>query len=250
MQAGKFLQIVPVLGLMRGRVVRGVAGRREAYQPIKSVLTASCEALPVAEAIRERFGLATIYLADLDAILHGSPNLDVVRSLADAGFSLIVDAGLRRFEDAAHIVAAGAQQLVAGLETLAGPAELSRLVGHFGSAAVVFSLDLCEGRPMGDPSLWKNADPIGITRQAVDAGCTRLIVLDLGSVGTAAGLPTMPLCGEIRQTWPDATIISGGGIRGIDDLRRLDPAIVDGVLVASALHNGAVAAGDLLALTR
>ena len=173
MRPAKILQIVPVLDIMRGRVVRGVAGRREDYQPVKSVLTESCEALHVAEAIRSRFGLATIYLADLDAILHRSPNLDLMRSLADAGFKLIVDAGLRHCEDAQPIIAAGAQQLVAGLETLAGPRELSRLVEQFGSSGVVFSLDLRDGQPLGDTSSWKGADPLGITHQAIAAGCAR-----------------------------------------------------------------------------
>ena len=77
-----------------------------------------------------------------------------------------------------------------------------------------------------------------------------MIVLDIARVGTEAGLPTLPLCAEIRQTWPDTMIVTGGGIRGIDDLRRLDPAIVDGVLIASALHNGAITGSDLLSLTQ
>jgi phosphoribosylformimino-5-aminoimidazole carboxamide ribotide isomerase len=250
MPPAKILQIVPVLDIMGGRVVRGVAGRREDYQPVNSVLTESCEALDVAEAIRSRFGLATIYLADIDAILHRSPNLDLMRALTDAGFTLIVDAGLRRCEDATPIIDAGARQLVAGLETLAGPRELSRLVEQFGTSGVVFSLDLRDGQPIGDTSLWKDADPVGITQQAIAAGCARLIVLDIARVGTEAGVPTLPLCTEICEAWPETTIITGGGIRGMDDLRRLDPAIVDGVLIASALHNGAITGSDLLSLAR
>jgi len=249
MQLGKNLQILPVLDVMHGRVVRGVAGRREEYRPVKSVLTESCDALHVAEAIRSRFGISAIYLADLDAILHRSPNLEILRSLADAGFILTVDAGIRCCEDAFAIAAAGAHLLVAGLETLSGPSELSRLIESFGSSRVVFSLDLRDGRPMGNLSRWNEADPIGITRQAAEAGCTHLIVLDIARVGTEAGVPTLPLCTEMRAQWPDATIITGGGIRGIDDLRRLDPAIVDGVLIASAIHNGSITKADLAALT-
>jgi len=250
MAAGKILQILPVLDVMDGRVVRGVAGRREEYRPVKSVLTESCDALQVAEAIRSRFGLSAIYLADLDAILHGTPNLDILRSLTEAGFMLTVDAGLKRSADASAVAAAGARQLVAGLETLAGPRELSRLVEQFGSSRVVFSLDLRDGEPMGDRSLWKEADPIGIVCQAIEAGCSRFIVLDIAHVGTEAGLRALPLCTEVRRKWPSATIMTGGGIRGIDDLRRLDPATVDGVLIASALHNGSIASADLDSLTQ
>jgi phosphoribosylformimino-5-aminoimidazole carboxamide ribotide isomerase len=250
MPTGKILQILPVLDVMGGRVVRGVAGRREEYRPVKSVLTESCEALPVAEAIRSRFGLTAIYLADLDAIVHGAPNFDILRELTDAGFTLAVDAGLRRSGDALAIVAAGARQLVAGLETLEGPGELSRLIEQFGPSRIVFSLDLRDGRPMGNTALWREADPISIVRQAIEAGCSRFIVLDVAHVGTEGGLQALPLCAEIRRQWPAVTILTGGGIRGIDDLRRLDPSTVDGVLIASALHNGAITAADLASLTR
>jgi phosphoribosylformimino-5-aminoimidazole carboxamide ribotide isomerase len=250
MPTGKILQILPVLDVMGGRVVRGVAGRREEYQPVKSVLTDSGDPLQVAAAIRSVFGLAAIYLADLDAILHGAPNLDILRSLTEAGFMLTVDAGLRRNADASAILAAGARQLVAGLETLEGPQELARLVEQFGPSRVVFSLDLRDGEPLGDRSLWKEADPVGIAGQTIEAGCLRLIVLDIAHVGTDGGLRALPLCAEIRRKWPFATILTGGGIRGIDDLRRLDAATVDGVLIASALHNGSITGSDLATLTR
>ena len=249
MQTGKNLQILPVLDVMDGRVVRGVAGRREEYRPVKSVLTESCDALEVADAIRSRFGISAIYLADLDAILRRTPNLEIIRSLTDGGFQLLVDAGLRTCEDATAIAAAGARQLVAGLETLSGPGELSRLIERYGPSRIVFSLDLRDGRPMGDVAGWTEADPLGIARQAAEAGCTQFIVLDVARVGTEAGVPTLPLCSEMRAQWPRLTIITGGGIRGIEDLRRLDPAVVNGVLIASAIHNGSVTRADLASLT-
>jgi phosphoribosylformimino-5-aminoimidazole carboxamide ribotide isomerase len=250
MPTGKILQILPVLDVMGGRVVRGVAGRRQEYQPVKSVLTESCDGFEVARAIRSRFGLSAIYLADLDAILQGTPNLDILRALSEAGFMLTVDAGLRCAADASGIVAAGARQLVAGLETLKGPGELSRLVEQFGPSRVVFSLDLRDGEPLGDRTAWKNAGPIGLADQATQAGCSRFIVLDLAHVGTDGGMQALPLCAEIRRRWPSATIVTGGGIRGIDDLRRVDRTIVDGVLIASALHHGAITPADLASLTQ
>jgi phosphoribosylformimino-5-aminoimidazole carboxamide ribotide isomerase len=246
----QFLRIVPVLDVMEGRVVRGVAGRREEYRPIESVLIDGCDALPIAQAIRTRFGLSELYLADLDAILRSAPNTGILRSLRDAGFAMTVDAGIRRCEDAAAIVAAGAHQIVAGLETLDGPQELSRLVEQLGASRVVFSLDLRDGRPLGNAAKWHDDDPCAIAGQAIGAGCTQLIVLDLASVGTAGGVPTLPLCAEIRRTWPHVTMIAGGGIRGIEDLRRLDASIIDGVLIASALHNGSIGPAELHALTR
>jgi len=237
------MRILPVLDLLEGRVVRGVAGQRERYRPIESTLTAGCDPLRIAEAIRSRFGLSELYVADLDAILHGRPNLHVLRSLGEAGFTLLVDAGLRRHEDAAPLRSAGVERVVAGLETLAGPRELGRLVHEFGSA-VIFSLDLKDGRPMGGAG-WPQENPAAIAKAAVSAGCEEMIVLDLARVGTGKGLSTLELCAEIREACPGVKLITGGGIRGRDDLERLRKASIDAVLVASALHDGSLGPEDV-----
>ena len=69
------MQILPVLDIMRGQVVRGVGGRRHEYRPIVSRLTASASPLDVAGAIRAHFGRDEFYLADLDPIAGGGPVL-------------------------------------------------------------------------------------------------------------------------------------------------------------------------------
>jgi phosphoribosylformimino-5-aminoimidazole carboxamide ribotide isomerase len=239
------LRVIPVLDVMGGRVVRGVAGRRTEYRPIESVLTDSFDPLKVAEAIRAHFGLSALYVADLDAILKNSPNLDVFGSMTQAGFTLTVDTGLKCADDAAAVLAADVNQVVAGLETLAGPRELMRLIEQYGSSRVVFSLDLFEGRPLGQTANWRQAEPLAIAAEAIEVGCTKLIVLDIAHVGTAAGVGTLPLCAEIRRAYPLVTLFTGGGIRGRDDLQCLDQSVIDGVLIASALHNGSIRPTDL-----
>jgi phosphoribosylformimino-5-aminoimidazole carboxamide ribotide isomerase len=239
------MRILPVIDLLEGRVVRGVAGKREEYRPVNSVLVPGSDPLSIAKAIRARFGLTELYVADLDAILSRRANIAVLAALNDAGFSVMVDAGIRRSEDAESILAAGAHKVVAGLETLAGPSELMRLVRQYGADRVVFSLDLQDSRPLGDTVRWGGAAPLEIARQALEAGATELIVLDLAGVGTAEGVPTLSLCREIRKLHPQTAIITGGGVRGAADLRRLAKEPIDAVLVASALHNGAIGPEDL-----
>ena len=150
---GRLMRIVPVLDLLDGQVVRGIAGRRNEYRPIRSVLTDKSDPPAVANAIRKNFGLNHFYIADLDAILHHQPQLGILRSLSEAGLSMMVDAGIRIPADAESPLGAGARQVVAGLETLSGPDAFSQLVRQWGANRVVFSLDLREGRPMGDNSV-------------------------------------------------------------------------------------------------
>jgi phosphoribosylformimino-5-aminoimidazole carboxamide ribotide isomerase len=48
------------------------------------------------------------------------------------------------------------------------------------------------------------------------------------------------LCGRIRDQFAGVEVFTGGGVRGLDDLRALEEVGVAGVLVASALHDGSL----------
>jgi phosphoribosylformimino-5-aminoimidazole carboxamide ribotide isomerase len=234
------MKLLPVIDVMQGQVVRGVAGQRDQYRPIVSRLTRSTAPRDVGAAFREHFGFDMLYLADLDAIAGGPPALRLYQELRDDGFRLWVDAGLRDAAGAAPLVAGGVDSIIAGLETLAGPEELTALVERCGAERIVLSVDLKAGVPLGHVAAWGTSNPLGIAEQAVKSGVARLLVLDLACVGVGQGVGTEALCREIRDRWPGLEISTGGGIRGSEDLNRLDTAGVNYVLTASALHDGAL----------
>src|SRR5262245_16458600 len=111
------MKIIPVLDVLGGQVVRGIAGRRHEYRPIVSRLCASSAPLAIARAFRDHFGLEELYLADLDALAGNPPRLDLYAALRADGFRLWVDAGIRQPGDAELLADAGVERLVAGLET-------------------------------------------------------------------------------------------------------------------------------------
>ena len=76
------MRVIAVLDIMGGVVVRGIAGRRSEYRPIRSSLCSSSEPAAVARAIVERFGLQEFYIADLDAIAGGEPAWGVYEQIA------------------------------------------------------------------------------------------------------------------------------------------------------------------------
>jgi phosphoribosylformimino-5-aminoimidazole carboxamide ribotide isomerase len=238
------MRIIPVLDLLGSQVVRGVAGRRDQYRPLQTRLVEGSDPVSVATAIRSTFGYSQFYVADLDAILNGEPNTSILQALCADRFSLVVDAGIRRSQDAGPIFDIGVEQVVAGLETVESPQELAELVRHYGCGRIVFSLDLRDGKILSNGSPWPS-EAFEVAESAIDAGCTELIVLDIARVGTGGGVPTLGLCDQIRRTFPSVTILTGGGVRGIEDLRTLDRAGIDGVLIASALHDGSIRQSEL-----
>ncbi len=100
------IRIIPVLDVLHGITVRGVAGNRAEYRPLVSRWCESADPIAVAEAIRRNFGFVTLYLADLDAILGKPPAQSLYARLHSLGFQLWVDAGIRTAEDALRLVEA------------------------------------------------------------------------------------------------------------------------------------------------
>jgi phosphoribosylformimino-5-aminoimidazole carboxamide ribotide isomerase len=239
------VQIIPVLDVMGGVVVRGVGGRRDEYRRLVSRLTDSCQPLDVARAFRDHFGLCDLYLADLDAIAGEPPALGLYAALRADGFRLAVDAGVRQGADGEVLARAGVAEIVAGLETLAGPRALVELCRRIDSACIIFSLDMKEGRPLGNLNAWCTEDPLEIAGQAMACGVRRLIVLDLARVGSGRGTGTESLCRRLVAACPDVEVIVGGGVRNREDLDRLRLCGVAGALIASALHECRMSRDDL-----
>ncbi len=237
--------ILPVLDLQGGLVVRGVGGRRQEYQPAISCLTSSAAPLEVAEAFRQQLGLNELYLADLDAIAGGLAALELYAALQARGFKLWVDAGLGTAAQAADLAECGVDSLIAGLETLAGPAELTALCQQYGSSRIVFSLDLKGGQPVARSASWSSTEPRGLAEQALACGVRRLILLDLARVGLNSGTGTEELCMALNSAHAGLEVTAGGGVRGLDDLRHLQRCGAHAVLVASALHDGRLQRRDL-----
>lgn len=234
------MRILPVLDLLNGVVVRGVAGERDKYRPIQSQLTDKTSPVEVALAIRDRFSLNEFYIADLDGILSQRPNFDSLRELHAAGFQVMVDVGLRSMTDAERLFECGVDSAIVCLETDPKGVFLRQLLDRFGPDKLIFSLDLKSGEPLGQIDDEVEASLVKLCGRIVQIGFSRLIVLDLAAVGVEAGPTTLELCRSIRAVHPQVELITGGGVRDLDDLAELEQAGVDGVLVASGLHNGSL----------
>jgi phosphoribosylformimino-5-aminoimidazole carboxamide ribotide isomerase len=250
------MQIIPVIDLLQGQVVRGVGGRRDEYRPIVSSLVASADPGEVATAIQQRFQLPRIYVADLDAITGGNRDVAAWRAIAAAGWALTIDAGLRTAAEIADLwrlldrdfVAA---EFVIGLESLRSLAELGELhrCGEPVLQNGVFSLDLKAGVPLTLDAQWRSASALELMSEVYRCGMRRTIVLDLADVGSGAGTSTLPLVRQLHEQFPELEIIAGGGVRGLDDLRQLKAAGATAALVASALHDGRLTLQDLYSLS-
>ena len=88
-------------------------------------------------------------------------------------------------------------------------------------------------------------EPLDIGAAVLEAGVRDMIVLDLAAVGVGQGVSTLPLCRELADFAPRSNLITGGGVRSSADIQVIAAQNLHGVLIASALHTGAVTADEL-----
>jgi len=237
------VRLIPVLDLQQGLVVRGIAGRRHEYRPLVSPLAADSRPVTVGRAF-QRLGLDLAYVADLDALAGATPAWDTYRNLAACGLRLWIDAGVRTPADATVWTrfaeeCPAVEGIIAGLESLPDPQALAECRAVAGSR-LVFSLDLRDGQPWTSTAGWSGWTAAAIGRHAIKSGVERVIVLDVGRVGTGQGVGTEELLAELHAESPQVALVGGGGVRGPADLASLAQAGCWGALVASALHDGRI----------
>lgn len=226
------MNLIPVIDLMQGQVVRAVRGDRHAYRPIESPLCNSSDPVTVAKVLCEHCAARQLYVADLDALLGRQGQSAVLRTLLQAmpGLELWVDGGFvdARAADALRLElgAAGDQVVpVFGSESLASREALERCFEGDGQG--VLSLDRRDGKHLDIAGCW----------DAPDLWPRRVIVMTLERVGAGAG-PDLETLADVRRKSPTTFVVGAGGIRNPDDLRAASDAGAGAWLVASALHDG------------
>jgi phosphoribosylformimino-5-aminoimidazole carboxamide ribotide isomerase len=231
----KAVRVIPVIDVMGGVVVRAVGGRREEYRPIRSRLTQSTSPSEVAAALLQVSGAGELYVADLYAIRWGFACEVVWQFVTDSKVPIYLDGGGLGPAGLPHV------RNILGLEMDYIDSDTVRGWARKHGVPPTFSIDLLDGRLHQGRRKWGLESPtsiLGLARRVYDLGVRSLIVLDLKRVGMAEGVGTESICQAIRDELPAVELIAGGGVRNWDDVRRLEDAGADAVLVASALHDG------------
>lgn len=233
------MDVIPVIDVARGEVVRAVRGERGNYQPLVTPLSPDPDPVAVAKGLRALFPFRRLYVADLDGIEGRGRNVHLVPALSRElrGADIWIDAGTGSRGAARAVLAAPVTTLVVGSESLESIASVKDILKE-NAARTVLSLDFLGSEFMGpqallgDPSLWPN----------------RIIVMTLARVGSDEG-PDLARIHDIAQRAAGRKIYAAGGIRNRADLDAVQSAGAVGALIASALHAQKISADDLKEVT-
>jgi phosphoribosylformimino-5-aminoimidazole carboxamide ribotide isomerase len=214
------IEVIPVIDLKDGSVVRARHGERHSYAPIVTPLAKTSAPLDIVAGLLTIYPFRTFYLADLDRIESRGSHESTLDALSAAFPRIVfwVDAGVRDATEArSWLLRHPGAHLVLGSESLRSLTALAELAPM---DRIILSLDyrgsffVGPKEVYGAPHLWPK----------------RVIVMLLERVGSNAG-PDMDRLLEFKRQAPDLT--------------RLNQAGISGVLVASALHDGRLTGTDL-----
>lgn len=231
-----------MIDLKQNHVVHAKYGLRDAYQPIKSVLTDSSDVFVVVNGLLKLYPFRTMYIADIDAITNSGSHFEAIDLLSGLypNVNWWVDAGVSQVNSRLLYAPQANIRAVFGSENI-HTLQNYRAMSYAYESRHILSLDKLNNDELGAAELhntglyWPD-DIIGMT---------------LNNVGSQHGPDTERLQALIKLNnarKKPANIFAAGGVQNIGDLQTLAKLGVKGTLVATALHNGNITEQDLINL--
>lgn len=234
-------RIVPCLDVRAGRVVKGVnfVNLRDLGDPVEH-----------GRCYRDE-GADELVFLDITATVERRDTLRrVVEGVAEVlDIPFTVGGGVRRVEDAAALLGAGADKVAVNTAAVAEPALLARLAERFGSQCVVLAVDA--RRRVGGG--WEVVTHGGRTPTGRDAlawiaegtgrGAGEVLLTSMDRDGTGAGFDEELLAAAHAST--GVPLIASGGGETAAHFAAAAAAGADAGLAATIFHERRVAIGAL-----
>ena len=201
--------------------------------------------------------LARLYAEDADeliytdsvASLYGRNQLEnlIEETTAQTFIPVTVGGGIASLQDARKFFNAGADKVAVNTAALKRPALIAELAGHFGSQAVVVSIEAKRVNG-GWEAYTENGrertgkDAVAWAHEAVRLGAGELLITSVDREGTRKGCD-LDLIRAIAPNVP-VPVIAHGGIATPEDVQAV-AALGACAALSSALHTGAQTVGGL-----
>lgn len=231
------MQIIPVIDIKNGLAVHAKGGLREHYAALETGFANVPEPAAIIAGMLTVMNIRRIYIADLDAITKGAAAstggsadnnamiCQLARDYPKVGF--MIDSGLTVRSELDDYLQHDNLEFVVASETLSTVPDYNAVMARVPATRRVLSLDRRGNQRLGPaalferPSLWPQ----------------RVINMNLAYVGGDEG-PDWGGLEALCAHRPDCHIYAAGGVRDLDDLRRLVALGTAAVLIGSALHDG------------
>ena len=228
-------KLIFVMDILDGAVVHAKRGERDQYKPIN--LFSSIVSSPDPAEIIDELKPEEVYIADLNRLMDTGDNREILKELRnrDSETKLMLDYGITGMKDLKVAVEAElADNFVLGTETASLDliAEASK-----SDIPVSVSIDLFNKKVLTRDKRLK-LEPLALIKKLNEYSIQNVIVLELDRVGTKSGIDFEFFESAVEVS--EHNILCGGGVKGYEDISKMEKIGVKGALVATALHEGAI----------
>lgn len=244
------MRVIPAIDLKDGHCVRLFQG------DFDQVTTYSNDPLEIARRFA-RLDVRDLHVVDLDGARTGTQqNTELVRGIAEATpFAIQLGGGIRDAETLQHWLDNGVERCVIGSIAVTDQDRVLNWLSDFGPDRIVVALDVVadsEGefratthgwREQSKKSIWALLDVY------VEKGLKYLLTTDVSRDGAMTG-PNFDLYARIVERHPKVELQASGGVRDVDDLRRLKQLDVPAAITGRALLDGAISDEEVASFRR
>ena len=235
------MRIIPVIDILNGIAVHAIKGKRSQYRPLKSVLCNSTDPLDVAKCFDE-MGFSELYIADLNSIMKNGSNGSIIKRIfSNTNLKVIIDNGLTDSKKVKQMLSFGASKVIIGTESIFDINDVRKLTEELKNQ-IIISLDLKKNKVLSKDN-HLSEDKISALKQIENFGAREIILLDLNKVGSQEGLDFDYI--KTAFNISNSKILVGGGVRNLDDIKKVYEIGLDGVLIATGLHLGKIKYRDI-----
>ncbi len=199
---------------------------------------------PAAQASEwARLGFSWVHVVDLNGAVDGHPvNMEAVRSILRAtDLPVQLGGGIRTMKQIENWLAEGVSRVILGTAAVKNP-ELVREACDLFPGQIVVGIDT-RGTRVAVEGWVEESDMEAADLAAIfeDCGVSAIIYTDINRDGTGKGLNMDTTIALAQST--KIPIIASGGVASLSDVRAVKSAYshgVEGVIIGTALYNGAI----------
>lgn len=232
--------LVPSISVIKGRTTRLSQGDFTKEKVYDS------GPLDVAEQFVDH-GITRIHLIDLDGARTGSPsNYPTLEMIAGhTGLKINFAGGLHTDGDIIKALEYGASDITAATIAAYNKELFSSWIMSYGREKVALGADSLGG--LIKVGGWQKATEIPLVDHIeyfYDRGLKYLKTTDIAKDGVMEG-PSFDLYEDLKKRFPELYIFASGGVRHMDDIKRLQDIGVYGVIFGRAFYEGKISLKEI-----
>lgn len=230
------IQVIPSIALRKGKVVKmrkGDPTSEKAYDE---------NPLDLAKRFEDH-GIDVIHLVDLDGAERGSPkNFHVLEAIANhTDLKIDFTGGISTDGDISSAYEFGADYITASSIAITNPELFASWVISFGREKITLSADVTDIQSKQVAFRgWQKKSELTLFNHLkffYERGLKYAKCTDISRDGVLEG-PAFDFYQEILTTFPDLKVLASGGVRGVDDIQRLNDMGIFAVIFGKAYYEG------------